>query len=116
MVKLDVTIKRTIDKLLKSVYFLYILVAVAFLNIVGYLSLGDINSVIIFSLLGMITYVYSKNMIIVLGVPVLLTAFVSTLTTNNSMTRIEQFNNQEDEAEHEDDVEDDYEQHSNEHK
>ena len=55
-------------------------------------------------------------MIIVLGVPVLLTAFVSTLTTNNSMTRIEQFNNQEDEAEHEDDVEDDYEQHSNEHK
>ena len=55
MVKLDVTIKRTIDKLLKSVYFLYILVAVAFLNIVGYLSMGDINSVIIFSLLGMIT-------------------------------------------------------------
>ena len=112
MVKLDVTIKRTIDKLLKSVYFLYIIVAVAFLNIVGYLSMGDINSVIIFSLLGMITYVYSKNMIIVLGVPVLLTAFVSTLTTNNSMTRVEQFDNQEDEAEDEYN----YEQHSNENK
>lgn len=112
MVKLDVTIKRTIDKLLKSVYFLYIIVAVAFLNIIGYLSMGDINSVIIFSLLGMITYVYSKNMIIVLGVPVLLTAFVSTLTTNNSMTRIEQFNNQDDEAEYQDD----YEQYNNENK
>lgn len=112
MVKLDVTIKRTIDKLLKSVYFLYIIVAVAFLNIVGYLSMGDINSVIIFSLLGMITYVYSKNMIIVLGVPVLLTAFVSTLTNNSSMTRVEQFDNQEDDAEEEYD----YEQHNNEQK
>ncbi len=112
MVKLDVTIKRTIDKLLKSVYFLYIIVAVAFLNIIGYLSMGDINSVIIFSLLGMITYVYSKNMIIVLGVPVLLTAFVSTLTNNSSMTRVEQFDNQEDDAEEEYD----YEQHNNEQK
>ena len=93
MVKLEASIRRAIDKLSKSVYLLYILVGVAFMNLIGYLSVGDINSVIIFSLLGMITYIYSKNMIIVLSVPVLLTAFVSTLTANDNLNKIEQFDN-----------------------
>ncbi len=108
MVKLDISIQRTIHKLSKSIYLLYILVGIAFLNLIGYLSTGDINSVIIFCLLGMITYMYSKNMIIVLSVPVLLTAFVSTLTTNDNASRKEQFDNKV-ENEHESPHEEDYE-------
>ena len=98
MVKLEASIRRTIHKLSKSVYLLYILVGVAFMNLIGYLSTGDINSVIIFSLLGMITYMYSKNMIIVLSVPVFLTAFISILTSNNNINQIEQFDNHEEDV------------------
>ena len=42
------------------------------LNILGYLMYGNMNAVVCFFLIGGITYLFNKNMVLVLGIPLLL--------------------------------------------
>jgi len=46
--------------------------AIAVINFLGYLILGNTNAVIYFLMIGLIVSYFSKNMILIMGVPVLL--------------------------------------------
>jgi hypothetical protein len=69
------------DKLLKNTIVLNIVALLAFLNIIGYVVISDYDSVIYFILLGYLTSFFSKNMIIVLMIPLI----IVNLFTNNSI-------------------------------
>ena len=69
MVKL---FKKTLNNLLKNKIVLYVLVALALTNILGYISMNNNQAVILFISLSLITSFFSKNMIIILAVPLLL--------------------------------------------
>ena len=65
-------IKASVSKLLTNKTVLIIVVVIAFLNVVGYLAMNKINDAIGFVVIALITRYFSKNMVIVLGVPLLL--------------------------------------------
>jgi hypothetical protein len=64
--------KELMHKFLSNKYVLMGVTVIAVLNIIGYMALYDFESVIYFILVGSITFFFSKNMIIVLGVPLIL--------------------------------------------
>ena len=72
-------LKKTLSGLLTNKLFLYFVVAISSLNLIGYLSMDNQDAVIFFSLVGFLMYNFSKNMIVVL-----LVALIST----NLMTSI----------------------------
>ena len=63
-------------KMLENKYVLYFVLFLAVTNVLGYLVLGNINAVIFFILVGFLVYNFSKNMIIVLTVPLILTSIL----------------------------------------
>jgi len=60
-------------KMLTNKYFLYFTVFLATLTVFGYLAMNRLNALIVFSLIGVITYQFSKNMAVVLLVCILAT-------------------------------------------
>jgi hypothetical protein len=60
-------------KMLTNKYFLYFTVFLATLTVFGYLAMNRYNALIVFSLIGVITYQFSKNMAVVLLVCILAT-------------------------------------------
>lgn len=64
----------TISKLLENKNVLYIIVFLAVFNLLGYVITGKINSIILFILVAGAMRLFSKNMIIILTVPLLLTS------------------------------------------
>lgn len=64
--------KKLVSKFLTSKIVLNIVTILAVLNVIGYLSMGKYNAVLIFIVLGILLKYFSKNMIIVLGVPLIL--------------------------------------------
>jgi hypothetical protein len=69
-------IPKSLSNLITNKYVLYLVATIAFLNVFGYMVLGNINAVIFFILVGYITTFFSKNMMIVLFVPMVLTNFL----------------------------------------
>jgi hypothetical protein len=65
-------LKASLVKILTNKWVLNIVSLLAFLNIIGFLVVGNFNSVICFIVLAIIARYFSKNMIIVLGIPLLL--------------------------------------------
>ena len=65
-------LQKSFSKFLVNPLALKDLSAVAVINFLGYLILGNTNAVIYFLLIGLIVSYFSKNMILILGVPVLL--------------------------------------------
>lgn len=65
-------IKASLSKVLTNKTVLIIVYVIAFLNVVGYISMNKINDAIGFVVIALITRYFSKNMVIVLGVPLLL--------------------------------------------
>lgn len=61
------------SKLLTNKYFLYFIVFLAAINVLGYLVTNKINGVIFFALICIITYQFSKNMAVVLLVAIIVT-------------------------------------------
>lgn len=96
----SIRLEKTVKNLSTNVYLLYIVLFIAVFNLIGYLGDNDLNSVIIFMLLGFLTQFFTKNMIVILSVPVLLTAFISSLniTLLEDAQKIEGFNNKEQES------------------
>jgi len=66
-------IPKTLDNLFNNIYFLYFIAFLAVFNIFTYIIINNFNAIIMFILIGYITYLFSKNMAIVLLVALLLT-------------------------------------------
>jgi hypothetical protein len=86
----------SISKILENKYVLYIVFFLAVTNVFGYIVMRNLKAVGMFILVGYLVYCFNKNMIIVLGVPLIFTSlFVSsgvmregvddTLTPENKM-------------------------------
>ncbi len=65
-------IKPVISKLLASKTTLNVVFVIALINVLGYLMICVIHATIYFILVALLTSYFSKNMIIVLGVPIIL--------------------------------------------
>lgn len=61
------------SKILSNKYFLYFILFLAGSNILGYIVKGKINAIIFFALVAFLTYNFSKNLVVVLGVAIVLT-------------------------------------------
>jgi hypothetical protein len=64
--------KATANKLLTNKLVLHIVFAIAFLTMLCYLMTNRIDSIVYFVVLALITSYFSKNMILILGVPIIL--------------------------------------------
>ena len=64
------------SKLLTNKYFLYFMVFLTVTNVLGYLVTNKVNAVIFFALVGLLTHHFSKNMAVVLLVPLIATNFL----------------------------------------
>ena len=67
-------VPKSVLKLLENKYVLYFVLFLAITNLLGYMMVGNMNAVILFTLLGGLMTFFSKNMIIVLAVPIVLTS------------------------------------------
>jgi hypothetical protein len=67
---------KSFNKVLENKYVLYFVLFLSVTNILGYLFLGNLNAVIFFILVGYLVYNFSKNMIIVLTIPLVLTSIL----------------------------------------
>jgi hypothetical protein len=65
-------LKTEMTKILTNKYVLHIVFFIALINMLFYILMGNIDAVVYFILLGLLVGNFSKNMIIVLGVPVIL--------------------------------------------
>lgn len=72
-----------VTKILTNKWVLNIVAFLALLNVIGYIVMGNLNAVLFFILLGMLVKYFSKNMIIVLGVPLII---VNLFVSNGIMT------------------------------
>ena len=66
-------LQKTFSSLMTNKYFLYFIVVLSAVNIIGYLTMNNTDAVIFFALLGFITFNFSKNMTIVLLVSMIAT-------------------------------------------
>lgn len=73
-------ISKTVNKLLTNKYVLYGVLFLSITNVLGYFSIQDFDSIILFILVGFITSYFSKNMIIILATA--MTATNLNLTAN----------------------------------
>jgi hypothetical protein len=69
--------KAELSKFLTNKWVLNIVAILAFLNVLGYIVLGNLNSAIFFIIVAVLIRYFSKNMIIVLGVPLILVNLLS---------------------------------------
>jgi hypothetical protein len=67
-------ISKTFSKVFENIYVLYFVFFLALLNLFGFLITGNFNAIVFFILVGYLVYNFTKNMIIVLTVPLVLTS------------------------------------------
>jgi len=65
------------NKLFHNKLFLYFIVFLSFIHLFGYMMLGSINSIILFILIGLIMTSFSRNMALILIVPLILVNFLT---------------------------------------
>lgn len=75
-------VNKVFKNILKNTYVLYGVLFVALTNILGYMSHHNYEAVILFALVGFLTQSFSKNMIIILLVPIVFTAVFTLLRQN----------------------------------
>ena len=63
--------------ILKNKYVLYVLLVIGIINILGYISIQDYNSLALFVVLGLLSSYFSKNMAVNLLIAIVVTSFVS---------------------------------------
>ena len=64
---------KTLNNLFNNIYFLYFIAFLAVFNVFAYIIMNNFNAIILFILISYVTYLFSKNMAIVLLVALLLT-------------------------------------------
>ena len=67
-------IPKSFSKMLENKYVLYFVLVVTLINLLGYMMLGNFNAIIFFILVAFLTSNFSKNMIVVLSIPLILTS------------------------------------------
>jgi hypothetical protein len=75
--------KSYISKFLTNKLVLNIVALIALFNVIGYIVMGHINNVLLFIILAILVRYFSKNMILVLGIPLL---FVNLLSLKKNIT------------------------------
>jgi len=65
-------LKSTISEILTNKWVLNIISLLALFNVIGYMFMGKLNNVIFFIVLALLVRNFSKNMIIVLGTPLII--------------------------------------------
>jgi hypothetical protein len=76
------SISSQTSKLLTNKYVLYFVVFLAVTTVFGYLSMNDTNTVILFILIGLVSRIFTKNMIIILGLSILITNLLVVTRSN----------------------------------
>jgi hypothetical protein len=66
--------KKNLSKILENKYVLYFVFILAIINLFGYMVTGNFNSIVFFVLVAFLTRFFSKNMIIILTIPLVLTS------------------------------------------
>ena len=69
-------------KLLSNNPLLYGTAIISFLNILGFIQIGKMNIVLLYIIIAIILSVYTKNMVVVLGAPLLIVNLVSYMGYN----------------------------------
>ena len=67
-------IPKSFSKMLENKYVLYFVLFLTLVNLLGYMMLGNFNAIIFFILAAFLTANFSKNMIVVLSIPLILTS------------------------------------------
>lgn len=62
---------NTIPAFAKHTWVLYLVTALSFLNILGFIQRGYLEHVLIYILLAALVFQYTKNMVFVLGIPLI---------------------------------------------
>jgi hypothetical protein len=70
-------LKGAVSKFLTNKWVLMVVSLLALLNVIGYMVIGNLNKVIFFIILAVLIRYFSKNMTIVLGVPLILVNMIS---------------------------------------
>jgi len=70
-------LKASLSKILSNKWVLIIVSLFAFLNVVGYIIVGNFNSLAYFIVFALFIRYFSKNMILILGIPLLLANLLS---------------------------------------
>ena len=84
------TFLKSGNHILHNRFILYFILFVSILNIIGFTTNGNLLSPVIFILIGFLTSYFSKNMLIVLIVPLLITNIL-----NSSVSNMEGLDNEE---------------------
>jgi len=67
-------IPKAISKVLENKYVLYFVFFLALANLFGYMLLGNVNAIIFFILAGFVCKFFTKNMILIISIPIVLTS------------------------------------------
>jgi hypothetical protein len=67
-------IPKSFSKMLENKYVLFFVLFLTLINLLGYMMLGNLNAIIFFILVAFLTANFSKNMIVVLSIPLILTS------------------------------------------
>jgi hypothetical protein len=67
-------IPKSFSKMLENKYVLYFVLVLTLINLLGYMMLGNFNAIMFFILAALLTANFSRNMTIVLCVPLILTS------------------------------------------
>jgi hypothetical protein len=73
---INMKLPKNFIKMLENKYVLYFVLFLAVTNVLGYIVLGNINAAVFFILVGFLVFNFSKNMIIVLSIPLILTSIL----------------------------------------
>ena len=69
--------KAAMSKILTNKLVLNIVSVIALLNVIGYMVMGHFNNVVLFIVLAILVRYFSKNMIIILGIPLIFVNLLS---------------------------------------
>ena len=92
---------KNFNKLLKNKIVLYVVVFLAVANVLGYLSMRDMNAITFFALVAFLAHQFSKNMIVVLLTAMLATNLLMSSRIRESMENKEEKEGEEEEEEEE---------------
>jgi hypothetical protein len=89
-------LNASISKILTNKLVLNVVSVIAFFNVIGFMVMGNFNSVIFYVILAVIVRYFSKNMIIVLGIPLIIVNLFSLKNTSSTKEGMESNDNQSD--------------------
>ncbi len=65
---------KSVSKVLENKYVLYFVFFLALTNLFGYMLLGNVHAIIFFILAGFVCSYFTKNMILIISIPIVLTS------------------------------------------